>query len=132
MRSIVTALNVRKGRKLLALVGLATAFMAATAAPAKADGINLIITPPGWTLHSKSCATYTFVQNGRYESFCKELWNGPGYPQPLVKEQWVALFWDGYTRCWRQYQMWIHYGLPGDGGPWNGPYALATYCYPTG
>jgi hypothetical protein len=132
MRSIVTALDISKGRKLLALVGLAAALMAVTAAPAKADGINLIITPPGWSLYSKSCSTSTFVANGRWESFCQEFWNGPGYPQPLVKQQWVGLYWDSYTRCWRQYKLYIHYGLPGNGDPWYGPSALPTYCYPTG
>ena len=29
----------------------------------------------------------------------------------------MSLYWDGGARCWRQYAVYIHYGLPNDGGP---------------
>jgi hypothetical protein len=124
MRLIATPLGLTKGRKLLALLGLAAALMAATAAPAKADGIT--VGGSSWQLYSKTCASYYYIANGRYESFCKELWRDDWY---MTKEQQVDLFWDGATRCWRQYRVWIHYGLPNDGGRWTGPYAVPTYCY---
>ena len=88
-------------------------------------GINLIITN-NWYFYGRTYCAPTFVLNNRYESFCRELWRNDRFD---TKEQHVSLYWDGYTRCWRQYALYIHYGLPNDGGPWNGPYALQQICY---